>query len=121
MKKLVIFCAVMLCLMACNSAQTKKDSLKDLVENVEKNSDKFTEADWELTSAKYESIVNAMEEYNYSDEDLQEIGRLKARYAKEFGRNQLHILKRQFNDLWQQSVGAVEEAPHGAGGSSRSA
>ena len=109
MKKLVIFCAVMLCLVACHPAQTKKDTLKDLVENVEKNSDKFTEADWELSDAKYESILQAMEEYDYSNEELREIGRLKARYVKEVGKNKMRIFKKNLNNLFQQSMGVMDE------------
>jgi hypothetical protein len=50
-----------------------------------------------------------MEEYDYSDEELREIGRLKARYVKEVGKNKMRIFKKNLNNLFQQSMGVMDE------------
>ena len=61
-------------------AQHQIDALESLVEKVENDASDFTREDWDKTAAKYEAICDKMNQYDYTDEQWQEIGRLKARY-----------------------------------------
>lgn len=54
-------------------------SLQGLYEEIEQNYESYTEEDWDKVKAKYEKINKKMEDCEFTDEQLREIGKLKGK------------------------------------------
>ena len=111
MKKITSFLLVALIALAMTScakwqAQPQLNALESLVEKVEQKGADFTTTDWNRTSEKYDAICTKMSQYEYTNEQLQEIGKLKARYYIACAKGVMGggIL----NGLFQQATGAFD-------------
>ena len=85
MKRLLSFFLVAVLALSLSScakwqAQHQINALESLIEKVEKKGDSFTKQDWAEVSQKYDEICAKMNQCEYTDEQTQEIVRLKARY-----------------------------------------
>lgn len=90
MKKLLVnLLALVFCgsLMACNPDKTAYESLENFTERLEQKSADWSEADWDDALQKYSEIVQTLERYNYSDEQLESIGRLEGKCMAIFVRH----------------------------------
>ena len=113
MKKITSFLLVVVLAITMSScakwqAQHQINALESLVEKVENHASDFTRSDWEKTSAKYEDICQKINQCEYTNEQLQEIGRLKARYYVAYAKGSLSgggLL----NGLMHEAAGAVDE------------
>lgn len=68
-------------IMSCSNSQNPIDDLESLVDEIEESSSDFTEEDWENISLEYEEIEAKLQQNEYTDEELKEIGKLQGRYA----------------------------------------
>ena len=85
----ISFCmSIVFCLFACTTKMGPIGNLADLTEEVQANGSSYSEEDWKAVSNELDAIENEIEQYRYeyTDEELKEIGRLKgillAQYAK---------------------------------------
>ena len=85
-------------------AKHQMSKLESLVEKVEQEGGSYTSQDWDKVSAQYDEITAKMAQCDYTDEQLQEIGRLKARYYAARVKNTGGV----FNDIIQQVKGAFD-------------
>ncbi len=111
MKKIVSFMVVAVLALSMTScakwqAQHQINALESLVEKVESKGADFTQTDWSKTSEKYDAICTKMNQYDYTNEQLQEIGKLKARYYVACTKGALG--GGLLNGLFQQAVGAFD-------------
>ncbi len=112
MKKIASFLLVVVLTLTMSScakwqAQHQINALESLVEKVENHASEFTRSDWEKTADKYEAICEKMNQCDYTNEQLQEIGRLKARYYVAYAKGSLSgggLL----NGLLQEASGAFD-------------
>ena len=77
MKKILFIAFMALSAMiftSCNKQQEALDELRGFTEYLKENSDDFSKQDWKEAKLQYEDIVAQLEEYDYSDEELKEIG-----------------------------------------------
>lgn len=114
MKKITSFLLVAVLAITMSScakwqAQHQINALESLVEKVENHASDFTRSDWEKTSAKYEDICQKMNQCEYTNEQLQEIGRLKARYYVAYAKGQLSGGAGLLNGLLHEASGAADE------------
>jgi len=95
---------------SCSETQAKWqiNKLESLVERVEEKGADFSQQEWSEAADKYEQICAKMEQFHYTDEQLQEIGRLKARYYVACAKNMLNSSGSLLNGFLQQVSGAVD-------------
>ena len=104
MNKFNVFLAAIafsLCFSSCETSKTPIEHLSSLVEQVEDRYDEFTDEDWERIASEYEKIEEEMSKYEFTDDELKEIGKLKGRiYLKDFSK--------QIEDWGKQIEGGLE-------------
>lgn len=76
--KLFIITLAAAVLTACSSYSTSAE-FSGIADELEQNSQTYTDDDWAGIISQYESIVESMQGCVYSDEELQEIGRQQGR------------------------------------------
>lgn len=111
MKHVNIFLIAIICsLLAifCNNAKTSIDELSLLIEDIEENSDNYTDEDWEYVIEEYSLIEQEMENYEYTDEELREIGRLKGIFAMKIAKQVLKDYTEDIKDMQLQFEGGLD-------------
>ena len=82
MKILKIFVYLLVCVFifaSCENKQTPIKKLEKLDRTLVQQSESFTEQDWENALMEYEQIEEELSRYNYTDEELRQIGKMKGR------------------------------------------
>lgn len=81
MNKLFTFLSVLPIIILCASCSsyTPATEFANLTDELEQNSDRYTTEDWENAIATYQSIIRYSDGYEFSNEELQEIGRQQGR------------------------------------------
>lgn len=85
MKKLFVFLLMMglaSFMMSCTTPEEKSlRSLQELYQDLELNHENYTLEDWDKAQAEYELLSTQIKGYQYTDEQLVEIGRLQGKCA----------------------------------------
>ena len=84
------------------------DDLQDLCTELQENSNNYTEQDWDDAEKKYEEIDNELQQYEYSDEELKNIGRLKGKCATYFMKSYVKSVKDGIRKFSKEFEGAAE-------------
>jgi len=111
MKKISVLIFMLSCLIlsSCNKKQNAIDDLENFSEELKENSAEYTSQDWEEANAEYEQLVEQVDQYEYTDEELKEIGRLKARCLKQMSAGAMQQLQNGIHNFTKQLEGALEE------------
>ena len=78
--KLLISFVLFISLCSCDSAQSAINDLENLVTEVELNYESYTQEDWESIESSYEAINYELEQYTYTSEQQEKIGRLQGKF-----------------------------------------
>lgn len=118
MKNLVVLiCGLILCitLLSCHSKQTPITRLSDIVEDLQQNASEYSEEDWQYFAEEFESIEAEIEQYryDYTAEELNEIGRLKGICIAQLTKYSLNALKNEFDNSVNELNGLVEGLKQG--------
>ena len=62
---------------SCETSQTPVDELSSLLEKIDNNSENYSEEDWNNITNEFTEIEEELSKYEYTDEELKEIGRIK--------------------------------------------
>lgn len=94
---LKVFFAVMLlfCSLAFSCSVGKQepmDQLEELTENIRQHHEEFSLADWKEAYARYERIAAEMENYQYTEEEAEMIGRLEGECVGYFMKSAINSL-----------------------------
>ena len=85
MKKLFVFLLMMglaSFMMSCATPEEKSlRSLQEFHDDLERNHENYTIEDWDKAQAEYELLSTQIKGYQYTDEQLVEIGRLQGKCA----------------------------------------
>ncbi len=111
MRHVNIFLIAIICSLlaiSCNNAKTSIDELSLLIEDIEENSDNYTDEDWEYVIEEYSLIEQEMENYEYTDEELREIGRLKGIFAMKIAKQVLKDYTEDIKDMQLQFEGGLD-------------
>ena len=111
MKHVNIFLIAIICSLlaiSCNKTKTSIDELSLLIEDIEENSDNYTDEDWEYVIEEYSLIEQEMENYEYTDEELREIGRLKGIFAMKIAKQVLKDYTEDIKDMQLQFEGGLD-------------
>jgi peptidoglycan hydrolase CwlO-like protein len=99
---------VVLIFFSCNSKNEPIDDLKDLSLELQENSNNYTEKDWEEAKQEYENIDNQLKQYNYTDEELKEIGKLKSKCSTYFMKSYIKSIRKDIHNFSKEIEGAAE-------------
>jgi hypothetical protein len=95
--------------------ESKENYLKDFsnfIVDIENNYQKFTEENWKAIKIDYENFIGEKYEQfrsQFTEEDLQTIGKLKARYFKIVLKSGLEDFKQDIKEGAKQMEGFVQE------------
>ncbi len=108
--KLIFLTVLVFCLSIVSCVDKKQKSLDDLrkFENeLEMDSDSYTDEQWNEASTKYDQMTAELDRYKYTDEELREIGYLKGKCAGYFTKRTVKEIGEGLNSAAQQIAGAV--------------
>ena len=111
MKRLLTICLTFIILFgitSCDSSQSAIRDLEILLNEIEENHQSYTEEDWENMSLSYSAIEEELAKYEYTDEELKEIGRLKGKCIGYLTKQSLKDLEKQIEDLTKELEGGIE-------------
>ena len=111
MNKIVFFFLFISCVLlcSCDKRQTAINDLENFSEELKENCSEYSYQDWEEASAQYEQLVEQIDQYEYTDEELKEIGKLKARCLKQMSMGAMKQLQGRIHSFTKQMEGALEE------------
>lgn len=101
-KKIHLFALVFVAISisSCQSQEEKAiDKLDTLVERVEKNGNDYSADDWKAVVKDLEAINKEMENYDYSKEELKEIGRKEGRIMVMMTQEAAKYLKNNYQSI----------------------
>ena len=107
--RFAMFAFMMAAVCSCSSKQDPIDDLEDLSNELKEDYKNFSSEDWEKAQEKFVEIENKLNEYEYSDEELKKIGKLKAKCAVSFTRGAAKMLNDNLDDIQKEFEGAAEE------------
>ena len=82
--------------------------LEKLSKEVKKDYVKFTDEDWDAIFEQYNAICEELKEYEYSEAELREIGKIKGRFLCMVAKKNLSKGSKALNDFLQQMGGFLE-------------
>ena len=81
----------------------------NLPEELKENSSDYSSQDWEEANEQYQLLVEQIDQYEYTDEELKEIGKIKARCLKRMTKGAMKQLQDGIHSITKQMEGAIEE------------
>lgn len=84
MKKYILplLAAGILSLSACQSKSSRIDDLKDFVEEIQKDSEDYTQKQWEKANEEFSQLLDKINSYeDLSEDELKEVAKLQGQYA----------------------------------------
>lgn len=93
---------------SCETSKTPVEHLSSLVEKVEDRYDEFTEKDWENIASEYEKIEEELSKYDYTEEELKEIGKMKGKVLAKMAKSAAKDFSKQIEDWSKQIEGGLE-------------
>lgn len=84
---------LILVMFSCSTGKQKPmDQLEELTENIRQHQEEFSLADWKEAYARYERIAAEMENYQYTEEECEKIGRLEGECVGYFMKSAINSL-----------------------------
>ena len=99
---------VMLFVTACSGPQAPVKELRKLADEIEMNYDRYTDEELENVVARLEAIDKKMEQYEYTDEELHEIGRLNGRLTMYLAKAYMKRAGSELGEITQELLGGME-------------
>ena len=84
------------------------DKMESFTEELELNSANYTQEDWDVAENQYELICEELDQYDYTDEELRHIGKLKGRCTTIFAKHVVSGVKRDIYRLGKEVEGFFE-------------
>lgn len=111
MKKLKFCIYLLVCVFifaSCENKQTPIKKLEKLDRTLVQQSESFTEQDWENALMEYEQIEQELSMYNYTDEELRQIGKMKGRLLAKISKEYLNKTMDEVDSYLKMFEGALE-------------
>ena len=94
---------------SCDKRQSAINDLENFSEELKENSSDYSSQDWEEANEQYQLLVEQIDQYEYTDEELKEIGKIKARCLKRMTKGAMKQLQDGIHSITKQMEGAIEE------------
>lgn len=111
MKKIIFSLSLLIIalLTSCDKRQSAIDDLENFSQELKENSSDYSNQDWEEANEQYQLLVEQIDQYEYTDEELKEIGKLKARCLKQMTKGAMKQFQDGIHSITKQMEGAIEE------------
>lgn len=111
MKKIIFSLSLLVIalLTSCDKKQSAIDDLENFSQELKENSSDYSNQDWEEANEQYQLLVEQIDQYEYTDEELKEIGKLKARCLKQMTKGAMKQFQDGIHSITKQMEGAIEE------------
>ena len=93
---------------SCENKQTPIKKLEKLARTLVQQSESFTEQDWENALMEYEQIEQELSMYNYTDDELRQIGKMKGRLLAKISKEYLNKTMDEVDSYLKMFEGALE-------------
>lgn len=111
MRKIISMCmalVVMLGLTSCNPSESAINKLESLVNKIEANHETFTDAEWVEAAESFEIIVEELDNYAFTEEELKEIGRMKGKCMGYFTKQSIKNFEKELEEISSELEGGFE-------------
>jgi ribosomal protein S15P/S13E len=112
MKKIKFYIAFSLffLMVACNASKQKIDQVDNQLDSMESDESSISDEDWKKLDAKIAELDQHIKEnrQDYTDEQLQEIGRLRGRYSRLALKKGIEDARQGLKDLTELAKGFLE-------------
>lgn len=99
---------------ACGSSESRISDLKDFVEEVSKDGEKYSEEQWEKANKKFSELLEKVESYDdLSTEELTEVAKLQGVYAAQAFKSQGKKFKDSLKEIGAAMDGFLEGLDEG--------
>lgn len=92
----------------CASPKTPIKKLEKLVDKVEKKHASYDEEDWKEVAEEYANIKEEFEKYEYTKQELKEIGKLKGRLKGYITKKSIKKFSKSVEDFANELGGGIE-------------
>lgn len=82
--------------------------LEALSEELVSGTDNYTEEDWDIAKDQFGKICEELDQYEYTDEELKQIGKLKGKCTGIFARRAASEIKRSIHRFGKEVEGFIE-------------
>ena len=111
MKSVKFYFCLFICILifcSCENKQTPIKRLEKLDRTLVQQSESFTEQDWENALMEYEQIEQELSMYNYTDDELRQIGKMKGRLLAKISKEYLNKTMDEVDSYLKMFEGALE-------------
>ena len=101
----------LLTIMACGCTDSREAAVSELeqfTEHLEQSSASFTDDDWATAQHQFADIVEELDNYEYTDDELKHIGKLKGKCTARFARAAANDLKRTLHRWGKEAEGFID-------------
>ena len=116
MKKYILplLAAGILSLSACQSKSSRIDDLKDFVEEIQKDSEDYSQEQWEKANEKFSQLLDKINSYeDLSEDELKEVAKLQGQYAATVFKNSGKAIMEQMEKAGAALDGFLEGVDQG--------
>ena len=106
--KIQLFAFLLTILFSCSNSTTPINDLENLVDKIDDPNFSLTEDNVEDIVAEYAEIEDELAQYEYTDEELREIGRLQGKYVAKMAKIGLKNFKKYMEVFSKQLEGGLE-------------
>jgi len=112
--RLIALIAILSLFISCMDLKINPlDKMESFTEELEQNSANYTQEDWDVAENQYELICEELDQYDYTDEELRHIGKLKGRCTAIFAKHVVSGVKRDLHRFGQEVEGFFEGVKEG--------
>ena len=93
---------------SCNNSSSAIADLENLVSEIDESKTDISEEELEKLANEYAEVEKNLQKYEYTDEELKEIGRLKGKYAAKMAKVAIKKFKNSMESFGKQIEGGME-------------
>ena len=113
MKKLFLkFLLVMTCFLlfvgCIDKTASALNDLESFTEELSANYKNYTQEEWNIAESQYDMICEELDNYDYTDEELVKIGKMKGRCTAIFAAKVVHDVKGAIHRFGKEAEGFLE-------------
>lgn len=108
MRKVFIAVIMLLCVVSCDSPQNAVRDLESLLNEIETNYQYYSDEDWDYITMRYDAIEEKLSSYQFTDEELKEIGRMKGKCLGYMTRQSINNLEEEIRIFSKELGGGIE-------------
>ena len=109
LKSIIVLILCSLLLAACATQEERRvKSLQKFTADLQKNSDKYSDEQWQKSIDEYEAITESLQTGRYTDEERREIGKLKGQCLAIYAQYAVGAYQKELEGATNELQGVLE-------------